>query len=542
MLLHPQSKSILLRARDPAKLKAVLAGGVVDINYEGHNVAVRHTLEAVKILRNMGVNAPSPIIQYYRWPGKYRPFAHQKVTAEFSTLHKRHFIFNEMGTAKTNAVLWAADYLMSIGMVQKAIVIGPLSTMKEVWAAGIFETLMHRNSIVLHADRERRKERLNANVDFYIINHDGVKIIAEELIARKDINLFVIDESAFLRNSQTERWKLYKKVLEARPDAWIWFMTGTPCPQAPTDAWAQAKLLFPDRGPAYFGEFRRQTMIKVSDTKWIPAISGYAKAFNLMQPAIRFKKAECLDLPPVTFSKRTAELSPEQIKLVREMKKDAYIELNPTGSMAQAQAHLAGGTPQVVTAANAADKLLKIRQILAGSIKVGDGEYTTIDHAPRLKVLRELIDEAGKKVVIVAPFKGLLYTLRDELAVHGNGFRAFRFEILNGDLTPKQRSAAIERFKTDPDVDGILCHPRVMAHGLNFTEADTTIYYAPIDSNEQYQQAMERMNRPGQTSKMTVVNLGAHPIEWDIYAALNERQVGQLSMLDLYKKFAATEL
>jgi hypothetical protein len=75
-----------------------------------------------------------------------------------------------------------------------------------------------------------------------------------------------------------------------------------------------------------------------------------------------------------------------------------------------------------------------------------------------------------------------------------------------------------------------------MAHGLNLTEADMLISYAPIYSNDEWQQVMERFNRAGQTRKMTIVRMAAHPLEWAIYKMLDNRQQGQNSILDLYKQ------
>jgi SNF2 family DNA or RNA helicase len=74
-----------------------------------------------------------------------------------------------------------------------------------------------------------------------------------------------------------------------------------------------------------------------------------------------------------------------------------------------------------------------------------------------------------------------------------------------------------------------------MAHGLNLTEADTLIFYAPIYSNDEFQQVTERFNRAGQTRKMTIVRMAAHPLEWHIYKLLENRQSTQNSILDLYK-------
>ena len=74
-----------------------------------------------------------------------------------------------------------------------------------------------------------------------------------------------------------------------------------------------------------------------------------------------------------------------------------------------------------------------------------------------------------------------------------------------------------------------------MAHGLNLTEADMTIFYAPIYSTDEYQQVIERFNRTGQTRKMTVVRIAAHPLEWEIYKLIDTRTITQDNILNLYK-------
>ena len=106
---------------------------------------------------------------------------------------------------------------------------------------------------------------------------------------------------------------------------------------------------------------------------------------------------------------------------------------------------------------------------------------------------------------------------------------------MNGDVTPKQRDKIVLDFKTQQDPHVLLCHPRVMSHGLNMTEADMTIFYAPIYSNDEYQQVIERFNRAGQTRKMTIVRIGAHPLDWEIYKMIDNKKATQNSILDLYK-------
>jgi SNF2 family DNA or RNA helicase len=180
---------------------------------------------------------------------------------------------------------------------------------------------------------------------------------------------------------------------------------------------------------------------------------------------------------------------------------------------------------------NAADKINKLRQILCGAVKGKDGEYIALDHKPRLNVLLECIQEAAAKVIVVVPFKGILRILEEEVTKAG-----YTVGVLNGDVSVNERNRIITAFKTTADPHVLLCHPMVMAHGLNLTEADMCIFYAPIYSNDQFQQVVERFNRPGQTRKMTVIRMGAMPVEWEIYKALDKKQEGQETILDMYRR------
>lgn len=514
MLVHTESNSLLLRVRDTSLITSVIPRHK-QVDIEGHNIAVCHGIDEVRVLRNMGIEAPSPILHHYKWPGRYTPFDHQRDTAAMLTLNPRAFVLNETGTGKSKSALWAADYLMNIGLVRKCIIASKLSTLERVWLEEIFSTLMHRNAVVLHGSKERRLERLKADVDFYIINHEGLAVMRKEIAARTDIDLIICDEYAEYRNHTTSKFEVLNSLLT--PNMRFWGMTATPCPNAPTDAYALAKLIDPSRIPKYFGAFKRDTMIQVTQYKWKPKPEAYDIAFRAMQPAVRYRKADCLDLPPVVTEERTCELSVEQKKAYDRMRLDLVMEAKKG---------------EQVTAVNAADKINKLRQILCGAIRQGDGEYVALDHAPRLQVLLDCIQEASAKVIVVVPFKGILRILEEEVSKH------YTCAVLNGDVTPNNRNKIITAFKTDKDPHVLLCHPQVMAHGLNLTEADTCIFYAPIYSNDQFQQVVERFNRPGQTRKMTVIRIGTAGVklDWEIYAMLDSKQEGQATILDMYKR------
>jgi SNF2 family DNA or RNA helicase len=360
---------------------------------------------------------------------------------------------------------------------------------------------------------------MNVDADFYILNHDGVK--NEELIThirrRRDINLIIVDEASMFRNHDTKKYKQLLKLI--REDTRLWLLTGTPCPNAPTDAWALARMVSPSRVPQYFGTFKRMTMNQITQFKWAPRSEAYDVAYKAMQPAVRFKKADCLDLPPVTYQERETELTSEQREAFEDMRKVMRMEAKE----------------KQIDAVNAADKINKLRQILCGAVKDPvSGDYTDLPHGPRVKVLLECIAEASAKVIVVVPFKGIIQSLEKEVSKH------YSVGMINGDVTPRRRDAIIRDFKTTPEPHVLLCHPKVMAHGLNLTEADTLVFYAPIYSNDEFQQVTERFNRAGQTRKMTIVKIGAHQVEWNIYDMVDRKKATQDNILNLYRSITDT--
>lgn len=524
MIVHRESGSLLLKVRPDAynTLRQILPAHSKPIDFQGHNLAVPHNLKVTKILRNMGIKAPSPVRYYYPFPRPARfadVFEHQYSTVDFLTLNHRCFVLNEMGTSKTASACWAADYLMQQRLVKRVLIVTPLSTMEMVWQNELFDVCMHRTSAILHGTAEQRLNKLAMEVDFYIINPDGLKIVASQVMRRKDIDLIIVDEASDYRSAQTDKYEVLEKVVRDRR---LWLMSGAPCPNAPTDAWALARLVNKSLVPDYFTQFKRATMNQISTYKWVPKPGSHELAYKAMQPAIRFKKADCMTLPPVTYTNRSCPLSPEQTKMYGEMKQ-----------------HLvsAASSGEVISAANAADKISKLRQILAGAIKTGEDTYEVVPHGPRFKVLQEAIRQASAKVLVIVPFKGIVRALTDEINDwHFKEADGLRCAMVNGDVSLTDRNRIFQDFRDDPSLNELICHPKVMSHGLTLTQADMCIFYAPIYSNDQSTQVMDRFNRAGQTKKMTVLRIVANSLEQGIYAMIEGKRDTQESILSLYKK------
>ena len=269
-----------------------------------NEVVVNWGLDEAHTLRSLNINVPSPITKRYNWPGQYKPFSHQKDTASFLTMNKKSFCFNEQGTGKTASAIWAADYLMTQGKVNRVLVVCPLSIMDSAWRNDLFSFAMHRTVDVAHGSKEKRKKIINSGAEFVIINYDGVEIVKDE-IAKGGFDLFIVDEATHYKNAQTKRWKTLNKLIGEND--WLWMMTGTPAAQSPVDAYGLAKLVNPLAVPRFFGSWRDMVMWKVTQFKWKPKETAKDTVFRALQPAIRFTKDECLDLPDMVYTKRFVE-------------------------------------------------------------------------------------------------------------------------------------------------------------------------------------------------------------------------------------------
>jgi len=481
---------------------------------------VPHKLTETKVLRNLGYNAPAPITSHYDWPGRFKPFDAQREAAAFLSMYERAFNLSELGTGKSLASLWAYDYLRSIGQLNKALIISPLSTLERTWADEVFQHFPHLESVVLHGSKDKRLKLLNTDADVYIINHDGVGIIEPYLKDRDDIDIVIVDEIAqAARNAGTDRWKSINKVVnrQGKPRA-CWGMSGTPTPNAPTDAWAQCRLVVPDNVPPYFNRFRGQVMRQLTQFKWIPKENAVDIIHDVMQPAVRFTRDECVDLPPLMYETRQVPLTKEQQKAYKEMVSRLRTEAEEGD----------------ITAVNEAVKMAKLVQIACGVVYANDGSEVTIPSNPRVEETREIVRQAEGKVIVFVPYVSSVNMVAEELA------KDFVVEVIHGGVKKDERDRIFGAFQKTKDPKVIVAQPAAMSHGLTLTSASTIIWYSCVTSNETFEQANGRINRPGQKMNNFIIMLEGTPVEKRIYSRLKNKQKMQGALLDEVKAHRET--
>ena len=476
-------------------------------------VVAPHGLDEVRVLRNLGIKAPSPILHYYNWCGQYKPYEHQRQTAAFLTLNHCGLVLNEIGTGKTQSALWAADYLIQTKQIKKVLIISPLSTLERVWADAIFTGFVHRKFVVLHGTSEKRRKLLNTEADFYIINHDGFPIICEE--AHGKFDLVIVDEAAVLRNPSTQRFKIFRRWMANNLSARLWLMTGTPTPNDPTDAWALAKLVGSPFCTKTYTAFREQVMMKIGQWKFVPRPESVEIVKHILQPAVRYTRDECFELPDTIIQTRQVELTAEQKKHYSQMLKHFVTEMSAEGT---------------ITAVNEAVKIQKLVQIACGVAYGDDGQNIGIDCSPRINLVKEVIEEAGEKVILFVPLTGTLHMLEKELSKH------WSVAVVNGEVSASKRNQIFHDFQHAKTPHVLIAHPATMAHGLTLTSASTIIWYGPINSNEQYVQANGRIERIGKRQVSNVVHIEATDLEHKMYERLKNKQKLQGLLLDLIQQ------
>jgi len=457
-------------------------------------------------------NLPSPIARDYKYPGLYKPFNHQRTTAEFLSINHRAFCFNEAGTGKTSSVIWAADYLMEQKQVKRVLVICPLSIMYSAWQNDVMNTAMHRSVAVAHGPANKRQKIISGGYDFVVINYDGVAIVKDDII-NGGFDLIVIDEANAYKSPSTARWKTLAKIL--KPETRLWMLTGTPASQSPVDAYGLARLVCPQNVPKFSMAWRDKVMHQVTRFKWIPKTNARVEVFKALQPAIRFAKDECLDLPDVLYTTREVPLTPQVQKYYKMLKEQMMIE--------------AAGTQ--ISAVNAAAGLNKLLQISGGAVYTDSREVLEFDIQPRLNALMEVIEETDYKIIIFVPYRHSIEVVSRYLTD-----KNITNEVIQGDVTATQRANIINQFQNMEEPRVLVIQPQAASHGVTLTAANTVVFWSPVMSVETYLQCIARMDRVGQKNKMTVVHLQGSDVEKKMYAMLQGKVDLHTKLVDLYRE------
>jgi SNF2 family DNA or RNA helicase len=255
-------------------------------------------------------------------------------------------------------------------------------------------------------------------------------------------------------------------------------------------------------------------MTQATRFKWVPKPNARNQVFAALQPAIRFTKAECLDLPDLVYQTREVPLTAQVNKYYKALKSQLMIE--------------AAG--EEVSAVNAAAALSKLLQISGGAVYTDTHEVIEFDISPRLNALMEVLDETEHKVVVFVPFRHTIDIVSNYLTTQG-----VTNEIIQGSVSARERSEIINRFQTMTSPRVLVIQPQAASHGVTLTAANTVVFWSPVMSVETYLQCVARIDRVGQQNSMTVVHLQGSEVERKMYQMLQGKVGLHEKLVDLYK-------
>ncbi len=519
MILHVAKQRAFLLSRNTVRhinLKVFPKYRIVQYQDAPH-LAVPDDLQTCRTLALHGVAVPSNILRHYTWAGPWTPFKHQIKTADFMVRNPRSFVLNDIGSGKTLAALWAIDYLRSIGDINKVLISCPLSVCESVWGDMLFIHFPHLKFELLSGTKDQRIRKLHSGADIFIINHDGCKVITEELANFKPLTTIIIDELAVMRNATTDVTKAHTAIAGLKSGRAVYGLTGSPTPNKPTDAWSQANIINPRVVPKYFSRFRNTVMINTSLHVWVPRPNWERTVFSTLQPSIRYRREECLDLPPCSTIQKTAPLSKEQQKAYRELLNDCLTELK---------------SGVEISAANEAVKLNKFLQISSGYVYDSERVGHPLKCPAKLKVLIESVEEAGGKAVVYTPFRSTLKPIYNVLTKRG-----YNVAVISSDVKASVRADIFRRFQAEnSDLDIILSIASCIRYGVDLTASNTIINWTPTDDFDIYNQSTGRITRAGQTRAQFIINITASPAEQKVYARLKRKDKLQGILLELLEE------
>ena len=439
----------------------------------------------------------------------FTPYPHQQAGIDWICERPACALLWGMGTGKTVTTLTAVDLLLHDYLEDgPVLVIAPKRVAEDTWSkeAAKWEHLKHLRVIKVMGTAKQRTDALCDHADVYVINRENVVWLVEFFGGAWPFRIVVLDELSSFKSNQAKRWKALRRV-RGRIRRIIG-LTGTPRPNGLEDLWPEMYLL--DQGARLgrtLGAFRTKYLVPEKMNGHIvysyrPRPGAEEEVYaQLADMCMSIRKEDVLQLPGQIYE--DIELTPPSalLKKYKTFERDAVMEV------------MDGEEIMAGTAAALTNKLL---QFANGAIYDMDGQVHEL-HTVKLDALEELIEEAGGDPVLV------LYAYQHDAD-------RIRQRITCRSLDTSEDIDAWNR----GEIPVALAHPASIGHGLNLQEGGhITIWYGLTWSLELYQQANERLNRPGQTQVCRVYHLvlkGTH--DERVLVSLKNKDKGQAAAIE----------
>ena len=440
---------------------------------------------------------------------KTKPYGHQLDALNASWDKENFAYFMEMGTGKSKVLLDNAAVLYDKGLINGLLLIAPKGVYKNWYDSEIPTHLpdhIEKNIVLWKTSDKSKKQQLLLNTLFKTGTHLNILIMnvesfssgngaefAYKFLSAHPKSMVAIDESTTIKTPTSNRTKNILKLSDHCKYRRI--LTGSPVTKSPLDLYSQCQFLDPwllDHQSYYTFRARYSICKKIQvNGRQVEIVVGYRNLGELSDKIKPFSKRilkdDCLDLPEKSYVKHYVELTKEQKKVYEQMKKEAIAFLD--GKMQ--------------SSATVMTQLMRLHQITCGHFTADDG---TIKDLPcsRLGELMSILENVEGKTIIWSHYTHDVRRIIKEIKrVYGDDSVVDYYGATDTDA----RSANIKKFQTDDKCRFFVGTTHTGGYGITLTAGSNMIYFSNGYDLEKRQQSEARIDRIGQTKKMTYIDI-----------------------------------
>ena len=399
-------------------------------------------------------------------------YKHQQMGIEIAKANDRFCFFYDTRTGKTPMSLAIINEALKENPDEKWLVLCPLILIEQAWLPDAETFFPNLKVVNLHATtKAKRLEKFKQQGNVYLMNIEAF-IKYQDEIEKLPITGCIVDESSTMKSTKSKFGKAAVKY-SMKVKRW-YLLSGAPAPNGEWEyyrqlqsvdfygvhsSWTQFKLYF-FNNVSYTPQFEKLVIKEEKKQELQDLIKQYA---------VYVDKEDVLTLPGRSFDTVPVEVPDDLMKHYKHLKDQLYLEVGD----------------DLITAASAAAKINKLRQVTSGFVINTGTKETHLLSMYKFNKLMELLRELGDKQVLVWCFYRKEFEIIKKLLGE-------RCALVYGAVNNEDKNVAINAFKAG-EVQYLIANPASIDKGVTLVNAHTVVYFSLSHSYELWKQSIDRV-------------------------------------------------